>query len=79
MYPDDSAYYWIRAAEELERAQAAASEVVAQVHNDLARRYGTRAAKMGAGSPNPLVKSRPSKSDASSVSNATEIRPYTGK
>lgn len=40
----DAAYYWIRAAEELERAEQAVNPTVAAVHHDLAYRYGARAA-----------------------------------
>lgn len=42
---NDTAYYWIRAAEELEKAAQAVNPAVAAVHHDLAFRYGARAAR----------------------------------
>ncbi len=42
---DGSAHYWIRAAEELQHANQAASATAAAVHRDHARRYGALAAQ----------------------------------
>lgn len=45
---EDSAYYWLRAAEELRRSDEAANEAAAAVHRELAYRYGTLADGTGA-------------------------------
>lgn len=51
LHPDDQAYYWIRAAEELERAAQAKDSSVAAVHHELAYRYGALAAQEGPATP----------------------------
>lgn len=53
-YQYDTAYYWIRAAEEYERADQATTAAAAAVHYELAYRYGIIASQADAGRP-PLM------------------------
>jgi hypothetical protein len=59
MYQDDAAYYSNRADEENKRARQAASTIAAEIHIDLARRYGARAAQINAALPDSLMASEP--------------------
>lgn len=43
----DAAYYWLRAAAELERGDGATDATVAAVHYELAYHYGVAAAQAG--------------------------------
>lgn len=57
MYRDDFAYYSNRAAKEHEHAEQAATKAIAEIHNDLARRYGALAVQAVAGMSNSVLKS----------------------
>lgn len=48
---DDRVYYWLRAAEELERGDQAANREAAAVHYELAYRYGALAVRTDARIP----------------------------
>lgn len=44
-------YYWIRAAEEMERGDHSVDPAVASVHYEMAWRYGMLATRMSVGPP----------------------------
>ncbi len=48
-------YYWIRAAEEMERGDHSVDPAVAAVHYEMAYRYGMLATRMTAGAPRLLL------------------------
>ena len=57
-YPDESAYYWLRAAAELERGDQAPTATIAAVHYELAYRYGVAAVHASDSKPRLMLVER---------------------